>query len=185
MVAVVAALVLLTYQQPAMAANPHFVRATATLNEPATVEDPFLGSVLYWAAEATLDFQLAGLGNSEEVTVVADASLRFAAALASCPAGGDLLLAAAAVIVSDDRTFTSDANGVVKGRIVLREVFAAAATSPPPSPGGCGQAVRVAYGGISLSVEGTGVRADLGSLSGTFVRGNVDASQIPPFPPLP
>jgi hypothetical protein len=180
----IAALLVLGVQQPASAANPHFVHASATLNEPVTFTDPDLGDVLFWAAEATLDFQLAGLGRNDEVTVVADAALRFAAALATCPDGGTVL-AFAAVIVLGDSTLTSTANGVVKGQIVLRQVFAAAATSPPPSPDGCGQGVRVAYGGISLTVEGTGAHADLGSVSGTFVRGSVDESEIPPLPDLP
>jgi hypothetical protein len=33
-------------------------------------------------------------------------------------------------------------------------------------------------------VQGTTVRARLGDLRGTFVRGAVDESEIPPFPPL-
>jgi hypothetical protein len=178
----VAVLSVVLVQPPANAASPHFVHTSATLNEPTVFTDEQFGFVLLWAAEATLTFQLAGMGNNRQVTVSAASELRFAAALARCD--GANTLAAVAVITTGDTTLTSDRNGVVKGAIILREVFAAAATSLPPS-GTCGQGVRVAYDGLTLTVAGTQVQARLGNLRGTFVRGAVAKSEIPPFPASP
>lgn len=179
--ACMALLAVVGVQLPAQAANPHFVRTTATLNGPLIVDDPQIGFGAVWVTDATLTFQLAGLGANRGVTVTADAVLRFAAATASCESE-DVPLALSAIVLSEDKTFTSDRNGVVKGQIVLhQELIAIALTSLPPSET-CGVGLRVAYKGLTLTVDGTPVQAQLGTLTGSIVRGSVTEADLPPLP---
>ena len=133
----------------ALAANPHFLRATAS--GPAANGD------------LTVNFKIAGLGDNETITVTASAD---ATAVYACRNNGgnfpsDPKKTEVSGPVSASGDFTSGKNGQVSGSLTL--------TEPPTTltcPGGQRRVlVSVSYTNVSVSGGG-----DTASIPGTFSR---------------
>ena len=144
-----AVLLALTVAAPALAANPHFIKASAS--GPTT------------AGDLKVNFKLAGLGANETVTIEASAD---ATAVSACRNNGgnfpsDPKKTSTSGRVTASGAFTSGKNGSITGSLTL---------SPPATPLTCpgGQKVilvSVSYTNVQVSGGG-----DTENISGTFAK---------------
>lgn len=144
----VAAVLLLA--APASAANPHFIRASASGPDA--------------DGELTVNFKIAGLGDTVTTTVTASAD---ATALYACRNNGgnfpsDPKKQEVSGPVSSSGEFTSGKNGQITGSLVV---------SPPAStlecpPGQMSVLARVSYTNVAVSEPNAGTE----SIPGTFSR---------------
>ena len=150
-VATVALVVMLAMAAPALAQNPHFIRASAHLNNNGTL---------------TVSWKEAGLGNNQNISYVASAD---ATATYVCVNRGGANPSAqnkttVAGPVSAEGTFSSGKNGQIRASLTL---------SPPPSdiscpPGQSLELAEVSYTNVSITDTTNGITE---TIPGTFSSG--------------
>lgn len=137
---------------PALAASPHFIRASASGPDA--------------SGDLTVSFKIAGLGDNQTLTITASAN---ATAVYACRNNGgkfpsDPKKTEVSGPVSASGDFTSGRNGQITGSLTL---------SPPASgldcpPGQREVLVSVTYTNVAVSAPGAGSESIPGTFSRTF-----------------
>jgi hypothetical protein len=148
-IAVLSMLVVALAAVPALAQNPHFLRASASGPNA--------------AGNLAVNFKIAGLGDNETITVTATAD---ATAVYACQNRGgnfpsDPKKTTVSGPVSASGEFTSGQNGQVSGSLTLR---------PPATTLTCPSGQRVVLASVSYTNVQVSGGGDTASIPGTFSR---------------